>query len=198
LRPTSTPLSWRDWAVRGLVCVLLVAALGLLYWSYSRLVPLQQQARTLGDRVAKLNQDIAVMENKYSPQTLDMLARRFQLAGQLLFGEEEALTTWFAALQRQLVPLALEASAEFGQPTSRGRTNFAVAVVPATLTLNLEPAADLGSIRSPYARVLGLLNELGGQTQRVDIVELEVTAGTNSINRVRTVVELWAGEDGRR
>lgn len=196
-RPAAPPLSLQDWLVRILAGVLLAGSVAFLYWSYTRLAPVQKQARALAERANKLSQEIALMEGKYPPPELEKLAEDFQFAGQLLFGGEEDLAAWFEGLKRQLVPLALEASAEFGRPSAPATTNLSVAVVPATLTLNLQPSSDVGSIRSPYGRVLSLLDELTRQPKRVDLVALEVHAGSNSISQVRTVLELWAGEEAR-
>ncbi len=197
-RPAAQPVSLQTWLVRILAGLLLAGSIAFLYWSYTRLAPVQKQARAQAERANKLSQEIALMEGKYPPPELEKLAQDFQFAGQLLFGGEEDLATWFEGLKRQLVPLALEASAEFGRPSAPATTNLSVAVVPATLTLNLQPSTDVGSIRSPYGRVLSLLDELTRQPKRVDLVALEVNAGSNSISQVRTVLELWAGEEAQQ
>ncbi len=195
-RPAKQPLTLQAWLVRVAAGVVLVGSLAAVYWSYQRLAPLQERSRVLSERVTRLGNEIALMEGRYTPADLEKLAEDFRFAGQQLFGTEQDLASWFEILKRELVPLALEASAEFGRPAPppAGETNLNVAVVPATLTLNLKPSADAASIRSPYERVLTLLDELSRQPKRVDLVALNVSAGTNSINQVRTVLELWAGE----
>lgn len=197
-RPHKAPsLTLRDWILRGTMVALLVIAVGVLIWSYSRLTPVQARGRALSEQVARLEGEIAQMERGYSETDLEQLARDFKFAGAMLFDGEEALAAWFNSLKRTAVPLALEADADFGQPHPPAVTNYNVAVVPADLTLNLKPTADVASPLSPHARVLALLDTLIRQTSRADLVALQVTAGTNSIAQVRARLELWAGKEGQ-
>lgn len=189
----SQSLTTRDWVIRGGMVALLVTALGVLIWSYGRLVPVQAEGRQLSERVNKLEEQIAQMERGYSDADLEALAREFRFAGNQLYGGEEALAAWFNGLKRAAVPLALEADADFGQPRMPA-TNYTVAVVPATLTLNLKPSEDVASPQSPHVRVLTLLETLVRQTNRADLVALHVVAGTNSIAQVKAEMELWAGK----
>lgn len=192
--PKKASLTTRDWVSRGVMVGFLLAALGVLVWSYQRLIPLQAEGRRLTKRVNTLQEEIALMEQGYTPADLEKLAREFRFAGAQLFGGEEALAAWFNSLRRRSVPLALEANADFGPPRTPA-TNYSVAVVPATLTLNLKPSEDAPSPRSPHVRVLTLLDELVRQTNRADLLALDITAGTNSIAQVKAVFELWAGQE---
>jgi hypothetical protein len=194
--PKKASLTTRDWVIRGAMVGILLAALGVLVWSYQRLMPLQAQGRRLTERVNKLQEEVALMERGYTPADLEKLAREFQFAGAQLFGGEEALAAWFNGLRRRSVPLALEADADFGPPRTPA-TNYPVAVVPATLTLNIKPSEDATSPRSPHVRVLTLLDELVRQTNRADLLELHITAGSNSIAQVKAVFELWAGQEAK-
>lgn len=195
--PRKAPsLTTRDWVIRGGMVALLVAALGVLVWSYRRLAPVQTAGRLLSERVNKLEEQIAQMERGYTEADLEALAREFRFAGSLLYNGEEALAAWFNGLKRTAVPLALEADADFGQPRTPA-TNYTVAVVPATLTLSLKPSPDVASPQSPHVRVLTLLETMIRQTNRADLVALHVVAGTNSIAQVRAEMELWAGKEGQ-
>lgn len=194
--PKKASLTTRDWVIRGAMVGLLLAALGVLVWSYQRLIPLQAQGRRLTERVNKLQEEVALMERGYTPADLEKLAREFQFAGAQLFGGEEALAAWFNGLRRRSVPLALEADADFGPPRAP-TTNYPVAVVPATLTLNIKPSEDTTAPRSPHVRVLTLLDELVRQTNRADLLALHITAGTISIAQARAVFELWAGQEAK-
>jgi hypothetical protein len=197
-RPRRKPsLTTRDWILRGAMVAVLLVAVAVLVWSYTRLTPLQARGRALSEQVARLEGEIAQMERGYTPAALEQLAREFKFAGAMLFDGEEALAAWFNSLKRTAVPLALEANADFGQPHPPAVTNYNVAVVPADLTLNLKPTEDVTSPLSPHARVLALLDTLVRQTSRADLVALQVTAGTNSIAQVRARLELWAGKEGQ-
>lgn len=196
-RRKAPSLTLRDWMLRGAMVALLLIALGVLLWSYSRLTPLQARGRALSEQVARLENEIAQMERGYTEADLEQLARDFKFAGAMLFDGEEALAAWFNSLKRTAVPLALEADADFGQPHPPAVTNYNVAVVPADLTLNLKPTEDVTSPLSPHARVLALLDTLIRQTSRADLVALQVTASTNSIAQVRARLELWAGKEAQ-
>ena len=84
--PKKTSLTTRDWVIRGAMVGILLAALGVLVWSYQRLMPLQAQGRRLTERVNKLQEEVALMERGYTPADLEKLAREFQFAGAQLLG----------------------------------------------------------------------------------------------------------------
>lgn len=192
-RRKKTSLTMRDWAVRGLIVGILLLALGVLLWSYRRLVPVQREGRVLAARVDTLQADIVAMEKGVTPADLEQLARELQFTGQLLLNGEQALVSWLNDLRRTAVPLALEATANFGQPRPPAATNVNVAVVPTQLTVNLKPSEDVSSPLPPPSRVLRLLHELLHRSNRADLVALHITAGSNSIAQVRADLELWAG-----
>jgi hypothetical protein len=96
-----------------------------------------------------------------------------------------------------MVPLALDASADIGRAVVTNSSNLTVAVVPATLSLTIQPSPDVAGTRSPYERVLRFLDEINRQEKRVDVVELQVTGGSNSVNRAVAMLRLWAGEEAK-
>ena len=56
-------------------------------------------------------------------------------------------------------------------------------------------ARDIEAIQSPYQRLLRLSHLLTSQERRVDLTELTVIAGSNSIQQATLVLNLWAGKE---
>jgi len=190
----SEPLSVRDWLVRGLMAAVLIASILAAYWSYRQLVPIQKESREASALVNRLSTEIGVMEGKYTPADLEVLAGEYHRAQGLLFSGEDALNQWFQNLKAGMIPLALDATADFGRAATTNAAQQALAVVPAKLTLDIKPAGEIGSVRSPYERVLGFLDQVARQEKRVDLIELQVDGGSNSVTRALLVLDLWAGD----
>jgi hypothetical protein len=169
----------------------------LALWSYQRLVPVQRQAREAASLASRLSGEIAVMEGRYSAEEIAELMQSYDRAKGLLFSTPGALKEWFQQVQLQMVPLALDATADFGRAAITNSASHKLAVVPATLSLNIQPASQVEAVRSPYERVLRFLDELGRQEKRMDLVELQVTGGSNSISRAVAMLQLWAGEEAK-
>jgi hypothetical protein len=171
----------------------LLISVGLVVWAYQRLIPVQRQARETASQISRLATEIGLMEGRLTPEELDRLAAEFQRAQGLLFSTPESLKDWLTQLRLQMVPLALEATADVGRPAATNAANPTVAVVPATLSLTLQPSRDVEGVRSPYERVLQFLDVLSREAKRVDVVELQVTGSANSVSRAVVSLSLWAG-----
>jgi hypothetical protein len=191
------PLTTAAWISRALTVLLLAGAVGLVTWNYRRLLPVQKKARETSALVNRLSAEIALMETRTSPDAAQQVAENYAQAQALLFSSPEALKDWFQRVRREMVPLALDATADFGRPTAANPTNLGLAVVPATLALSIQPALQVEGVRSPYERVLRFLDQLSRQEKRVDVLDLQVHGGSNSVSRAVATLQLWAGE-GRR
>jgi hypothetical protein len=188
-------LSWQDWLMRLVLALVVAASATAVYWSYQRLARLQQRSRRLEDTVSRLNTDIALLEGKYSQSDIDRLLARSKEAEALLFAGQDALLEWFTDLKLQLVPLSLNAVADFGQALTNRAGSHALAVVPATVAVEVGPAPQIESRRSPYERSLLLMQLLAQQPKRVDVVGLTAVGGSNSLQEARVVLDLWAGDE---
>lgn len=194
-RLKSQPLTVRGWVLRVLVGGLLIGSAVLVQDSYRRLLPVQREARETAALVSRLSAEVALMETRHSPEQTEEVAREYARAQGLLFSTPEALKDWFQQVREQMVPLALDATADFGRPSTTNAAHYALAIVPATLALSIQPAPGIGAVRTPYERTLRFLTQLGLQEKRVDLVELQVSGGTNSVSRAVATLQLWAGED---
>jgi len=201
-RPPSRPalkasLSLQDWLMRLLVVVVIAACAAAIFYSYQRLAKLQAQGRKLDATVSQMNNDVQILEGKYTKEDVDRLMARSREAEALLFAGQDALYNWFQDLQLRLVPLALTAKANFGAAITNKSPHHALAVVPATVSLEVGPADKVEARRSPYQRVMELMSQLAQQPKRVDVVGLDAQGGTNSIAEAKVVLELWAGEGSK-
>lgn len=183
--------------IRAAMGLPLLVSAAVAFWCYQRLVPVQREAREAASQINRLSTEIGLMEGRLSAEELAKLAADYQRAQGLLFSTPETLKHWLTQLRLDMVPLALDAAAELGRPAITSSSNLAVAVVPATLSLTLQPSRDVEGTRTPYERVLRFLDSLAREEKRVDVVELHVTGGSNSVNRVVAALQLWAGEGGK-
>lgn len=193
-----TPLTVRDWILRALILVVIAGSVALVWWSYQRLVPVQQQAREANALLARLANEVRTMETKYPQEVIDRIRADHRAAQGLLFGGENAVAPWFESLQEDLIPLALEGRASFGVPKAAQAAGQGLAIVPATVSVDLKPAADITSVATPYVRLLRFVDLLGRQAKRVDLLDLQVSGGSNSVAKASATLELWAGTEGRQ
>lgn len=184
---THRALLWRF----GMV-LLLASAISLVFWTVNRLVRLQNEARDLSMLMSRLDGEIDQMEGRWTPVEVERLLSDFNRLPEQVFAGQESLATWLRDLRQHLVPLALEADAEFGQAAFDALTNSPVAAIPATVSIRFEPSESVESFKSPYQRLLRLTQYLGALSRRVDLVQLSVTGGTNSVAHAVAVLQLWA------
>lgn len=182
------------WLLRIMTGLPLVGSVLLVFWCYQRLTPVQRQVRDLTTQISRISAEIGQMQGHLTPGELARLAADYQRAQGLLFSSPDALKDWFEKLRVQMIPLALDASADIGRAVVTNSSNFTVAVVPATVALTIQPSTAVEGVRSPYERVLRFLDQINRQDKRVDIVELQVTGGSNSVSQAVATLRLWAGE----
>lgn len=191
------PLTLRDWVWRTVAGCLLAGSVGLLLWTFQQLVPTQQRLREASSRVSQLSSEIAVMEGRYSPADLEQLAAEYRGAIELLFSTPESLAEWLQEIRAHAVPLAFDTTPEFSRltPEAQGRTNVVSAYEPATLSLVIQPKLQVEGVRPAYERLLRFLGELGRQSKRVDLVELQVHGGSNSVSHAVATLKFWVGAE---
>ena len=171
--------------------------MALLAWIFfSKLTPLQKQSLDLSMQVARLSSEVDEMDRKWDENEIAQLTNNFSHINSRLFADEAALRSWLTSLREQLVPLALEANADFGTAIVLDSTNHQdLALIPATVSVAVAPGVP--AIQSPYQRLLRLSHHLTSQERRVDLMELNVNGGTGaaSIQQATLVLNLWAGKE---
>ena len=184
----------REMILRLLATVLMAGAFALAGWIFFwKLAPLQKQSRDLGMQVARLSAEVDAMERTLEKNDPEQVARNFRRVNSRLFSDEATLANWLTDLKEQVIPLALEARADFGAAVLPNTNYQHLAIIPATVSVRL--ARDIEAIQSPYQRLLRLSHLLTSQERRVDLTELTVIAGSNSIQQATLVLNLWAGKE---
>ncbi len=198
LAPKTSRLDYKDVLLRAAFFLSVLGSLALVWWSVKRLTPLQDKSRDLSTQLARLSTEVDQMKMDLTSPDVEQLARKYvQVQGQL-FGGQSALETWLQGLRRQTLPLALDVKADFGKAAAQAAGEQKLAVIPATVSVEVRPAAGIEGVQSPYQRVLQLSQRLTAEEKRADLVELNVAGGTNSVSRAVVVLNLWAGQEGQQ
>lgn len=166
------------------------AALLVIYWSVNRLLETQRQGAALDQQFARLTGDIELMQTRWSEAKTADLQRRVADARQELFEGAPAVQAWEESIRAEAVPLALDAEIAFTGTRQETMGDQHLTLMQATI--DLAPAEGVASERSSYRRVLDFSQRLAAQSRRLDLLELSVQGGSNSVGRARAVVELWA------
>jgi len=172
----------------------LAGSLGLTSWSINRLLRLQGQNKALNTTFSRLSIEVEQMQARWTSATIEQLLGRYSELAPQLFAGQDALMAWLKEFRQQLVPLALEANAEFGRAAVSQTPDMKVTTIPATVSIQVKPVEGLESYSSSYQRVLRLTQYLGASVKRADLVELDVSGSSNSVNRAVAVLNFWAGE----
>lgn len=191
----SSESPYRDWVLRGLVGLLIVASATLVWWSFKRLAPVQARSRELNAAVARLSGDLDLMSHKFSKEDVEKIMDRYGQAYGLLFVGQEPIDQWLASLREQMIPLALDGKAELGKAGSPSASDHDLSVIPATVSVEVQPAKGIETLKTPYQRLLQLTRRIGNQDKRVDLVELNVSGGSNSVTRAVAVLDIWSGQE---
>lgn len=195
IRATNT-VNPREWLFRALIVLALLGSVSVAWWSLTHvLIPLQVQSRELSTRVSRLSSEVDELELKWARSDAGHVGEKFgQLHSQLFVGEP-ALETWLNDLKDQAAPLGLDLQADFGKTAVPATNDFKLAVIPASVTAEVRPSTGVPGQPSPYQRILQFSQSLASSEKRADLTELTVTSGTNSIQHVVFVLNLWAGEE---
>jgi hypothetical protein len=173
---------------------LILASVGLAWWTYSkRLVPMQQRSRQLSRSLDGLSTQVDNLSRKWPKFERDQIRSDYREVRNELFADELELGRWLMRLEEQAVPLALEINVDFGKSANRTTEEEKLAVIPASVTLVVRPT--VGGTQTPYQRMLRLGQQLGAEGKRADLAELTVNGGALSITKGVMVFNLWAGED---
>lgn len=180
------------WAIAQRLGLLLAIGVSLLtaWWSVNRLIEAQRQTAALDQQVARLNSDIERMHATWSATRIAEVDARFSQAQENLFDGAEALNAWQNDILEASIPLALDTVIQFKEtrPASIGAQDLTVM----SADVDLAPAPGVASDRTSYRRILHLAQRLTSQPRRLDLVELAVQGGSNSVRHASARLELWA------
>jgi hypothetical protein len=176
------------------IAAALLASMGMAWWTLTRkLVPLQQQSQSLAATSSRLLDEVEVLQRKWSQSNVDEVRDHFTKLRSQLFANEEAMGEWVNRLIEASGDAKFDFHIEFGKPSVQLTNEVQVSVVPASVSVEINPMP--GGTESPYQRLLRFGHELNAEGKRADLAELSVVGGTNSITRALLVFNLWAGDD---
>lgn len=198
----STGWDYRDIAIRISLVLLNLGAIGFFWWSLQKvLIPLQKQVRETTTTVTRLISDVDLMERATAEGDVVQVRGKFGDVRSWMFVGRPAVEAWLGGLKEKVVPLALDVDFDFSKAdatepaTTPGVTNSATAISPTRVSLKVRPAAGVEAVLTPFQRTLQMTQQLTGQEKRVDLVELTATGGSNSVDNVVVVLNLWTGEE---
>jgi hypothetical protein len=187
---------FRERLFRAITFVAVVGSVAVICWSYfGLLAPRLKQSRQLSSEVARLSAEVDGLERQWTDADAQQMSNKFSQVGSQLFTGQAGLVAWLANAKAQAAPLALDLWAELGQaasPTAGGRT---FTVIPATVSVEVQPARAEAGIVSPYQRIVRVSQRLAGGDQRADLAELTVSKGANSIGRAVLVLNCWTEKE---
>jgi hypothetical protein len=195
LKVTVPPRKLTRWDAlfRLLTVILIAGSLAFSWWIYTRvLIPLQKQSRALSASLNQLSAEVDVLSRKWPKAERDQIRADYQEVRNQLFADEAELGRWLVRLEEESGPLALEVKVDFGKGTARTAEEEKLAIIPASITLEVRPT--VGGTQTPYQRMLRLGQMLAAEGKRADLAELDVNGGPLSITHGLLVFNLWAGE----
>ena len=173
---------------------LILGSLGLAWWTFNkRLIPMQQRSRHLASNLQVLSSQVDDMSRKWPKFERDQIRNDYQEVRNQLFADETELGRWLMRLEEQASPLALDIRVKFDKPTINTNSTEKLAVIPASVTLEVHPT--IGGNQTPYQRMLRLGQQLGAEGKRADLAEMTVNGGPLSITRGLLVFNLWASDE---
>jgi hypothetical protein len=165
-------------------------ALWMAWWSVNRLALLQKKSADLTQNASRLAVETELMLAQQTPEKAESVNLRFDGTRRVLFDSGDAIGEWREQLQEAAVPLALDTAVQFQGIRSNTIGDQSLTLIQAVV--NVTPARGVPPARPMYQRVLDFTHQLATQPRRVDILELRVEGGTNSVGEASATVELWA------
>lgn len=166
-----------------------------LGWSLGKLAPMNKRQEALNQEVSEVTDSIARLEFSIHPMDTQKIESDYSLAIQALFDETTGFPQWQAEVQQKAVELDLEVKAYLGAMQTQNLSQGSVRILPATLEIRPLASNDTDQ-ESTYHRVMRLNEYLLDPSRRVELVDMKVTASTNSIERVEETLNLWFHKGG--
>jgi hypothetical protein len=170
------------------LAVLVACSLGL-WWSVSRrLLPASEQVRRKTAEMTRLANDVQQLELNWNPKLVAETDMRFAQTRQHLF-LEETLAQWQKEIERKADTLALQPLAQLGRDRFHLAGHEDLALQP--LSIDLRPLEGPATTNSAYRRLIQFAQMLQPQDKRVDLVDLSVSANSNSVQQAKFLLNLW-------
>ena len=164
-------------------------------WSLGKLAPMNQRQEALNQEVVSVTDSIARLEFSIHPMDTQKIESDYTLAIQALFDEGSGFPEWQAEVQQQAELLDLEVKAYLGAMQTQKLSQGSVKILPATLEIR-PIAGGASNQESSYQRMMRLNEFLLDPGKRVELVDMKITASTNSVERVEETLNLWFHKGG--
>ena len=140
---------------RVVIVVLLAASLWLVWWSYNRVyAPRLKECRDDNATVNRLSMEVDDLDHRWPPADVERINQRSGQVDASLFSDQSVVETWLADFREKLPAMGLELTAAFGKNTAHSAAGRRLAVIPATLQVELRPVTNSAAMPSPYQRLL--------------------------------------------
>src|ERR1035441_8305095 len=186
-----------DVLFRAITLIMVLGSVAVIWWSFALvLFPQQKQSRELSSLVSRQSAEVDVLEHVWTKTAAEQVTNQFGQVEGKLFEGQAGLEGWLADIKDQAVPLALDVRANLGSGSPQTVGGHTLSVIPATVSVEVQPARPEMPTSSPYRRILQLSQRLAGEDKRADLTELTVAGGTNSIGHAVLVLNYWTGKEG--
>jgi hypothetical protein len=188
---------YRDRLFRVIILVAVLGSVAVIWWSFVMvLLPRLKESRELSSRVSRLSAEVDDLEHQWTKAGAEQVSNQFSQVDLKLFEGRAGVEAWLADLKEQAAPLALDVRADLGPASPQTAGGRTLTVIPATVSVEVQPARPELATPSPYQRILQLSQRLTDQDKRADLTELTVAGGTNSIGRTVLVLNYWTRKEG--
>jgi hypothetical protein len=187
---------YRDLLFRVITLMVVLGSVAVIWWSFVMvLFPRLKQSRELSSTVSRLSAEVDDLEQQWTKAEAEQVSNQFSQVDSKLFEGRAGLEAWLADLKAQAALLPMDLQADLGQPSPQTAGGRALTVIPATMSIEVQPARPEMAVPSPYQRILWLSQHLIGEDKRSDLTELTVAGGTNSIGRAVLGLNYWMGKE---
>ena len=186
-----------DRLFRAITLIMVLGSVVVIWWSFALvLFPQQKQSRELSSLVSRQSAEVDDLEHVWNKAAAAQVTNQFGQVYLKLFEGSAGLEAWLADIKDQAAPLALDVQANLGSGSPQSAGGRTLSVIPATVSIEVQPARSEMPTSSPYRRILQLSQHLAGEDKRADLTELTVAGGTNSIGHAVLVLNYWTGKEG--
>lgn len=196
--PKPSDASFGIWLFRAIILALVLGSVAVLWWSFALVMsPKLKESRELSTRVARLSSAVDDLDRQWTTEAAGEVSNQLSRADSKLFEGQAEFEAWLANFKQQAAPLALDVKTSLGQPSQQTAGDRTMTLIPATVTLEIQPARPDTQPSSPYALLLLLGRRLAAEPKRADLEELTIEAGTNSLSRAVLVLNAWTRKEGK-
>ena len=166
-----------------LLCLLICASAVAIGWSLGKLAPMNQRQENLNKQVSEVTDSIARLEFSIHPAETEKVESDYSLAIQSLFDETTGFPQWQEDLQHQAMLLGLQVKAFLGTMQTQKVAVGTVRILPTTLEIAPLTGSEQET-NSVFQRLIQFNDHLFDPAKRVELISMQVVAGTNTIQRV--------------